>query len=150
MPHFPWPPPKRSRTFRYRFRQLKRKLTPKSSGWPLQNYRTRRIRGRKGWAPTDVWNLEAYLSILIAETLEHLAKTDNSFPSDLLPLALDYRPTPEEWEHAAQSWVNWLNETAQCFREYHRLTENLEDAKAHEEVKKGLARLAERWPSLWD
>lgn len=37
-------------------------------------------RGRRGWADEDVWNLDHYLSGVIAGTLKHLADTSHSYP----------------------------------------------------------------------
>jgi hypothetical protein len=38
------------------------------------------IRGKRGWAPSDTWSLDAYLSKVIYESLLYLQKTQCGYP----------------------------------------------------------------------
>lgn len=58
---------------------------PRSTYW---NIRAFMQRGRRGWADTDVWNLNTYLEKVIAGSVKHLNNTKHSYHADM---------TLEEW-----------------------------------------------------
>jgi hypothetical protein len=58
----------------------------------LRNYHAFLQRGRRGWADTDVWDLDGYIARVLSQSIAHLAETDHGYPG--------YEPwdTPEKWK----------------------------------------------------
>lgn len=85
-----------------------------------------------------MWNMDAYLSIVIADMLDHLADIDHGHP-------MDFADDPD-------AWPAWLRETARYIRAYYDNEESDEFAydDAIASLREGLARLGEQWGSLWD
>jgi len=99
------------------------------------------IRGRRGWAPSDTWNLDVYLALVMGESLARLAESSHGWPGE----GSEW-PTFEDWQselrgHSrvllaySKSW-DWkgLSETEECRRE----------------IEVSIARLATLWDHLWD
>lgn len=77
------------------------------SKWSSFRYFFRRIywfflRGKKGWAPNDTWNLNNSLARVIAEQLKYLAHHSNGYPGTF----------------TEQSWTDYLLDIAKSFDEY--------------------------------
>lgn len=118
------------------WRPITDKLTGRSS-WPLQTLKSRRQRAKRGWADSDVWNMDAYLSLVIADMLKHLAETTTG--------------VPHEFDPESNDWETWLKDTAELFRSYTIDCKTLdEEQQALLNVKAGLIRLWDKWGSLWD
>jgi hypothetical protein len=114
------------------------------------------IRGRKGWAPSDVWSVDWYLSRVIPEMLEALRDNSCSMPFKPEPVNIEDFFS-EDNVHSMQEWQDLLTEAAAGFRAwhaYHDLT--LEDTKRgdYDEAKQKLKRSFEvlnlYWGALWD
>ena len=67
-------------------------------------------RGRKGYATSDLWSFDNWLSDLIARGLKEFKKDCNTYPSDGI-----------SWE----DWMKILDEMIECFEEQSRSLENL-------------------------
>lgn len=63
------------------------------------------IRGRMGWAPSDVWDIDMYFGKIIPETLRYLATYHNAFPYQYKGLTKD--------EDASLAWETDLYNIAQ-------------------------------------
>lgn len=123
-------------------------------------------RARRGWADTDVYDLDHYLADVIAGTLRRLADTDHGWPQS------DEYPTYE-------SFVNDLRKMADAFELWNKLDDietdeyweprekggklvcrfkSIEEQRAHwdacnkrrEETLNEMRRIFDVWPSLWD
>lgn len=99
-------------------------------------------RGRYGWSPCDVWDLNTYLEDVIAGSVQHLA--EGSFGSP----GLEEFPT-----HA--TWVDYLSGIVADIKNYQKvgndLNSTLED-EVHAEAVMNIAllKLVKYWGHLWD
>lgn len=107
-------------------------------------------RGRYGWAPRDVWNLNSHMEKVLAETLLHLATNTHS-----------YAPT-----HSPESWNTQLREWAADLLAFRQFLDSEEyvalalardfkamDAKEAQVVGRrdaALQGIIESWNHLWD
>ena len=48
----------------------------------IREFREVFIRGKRGWAPSDTWNLDVYLARVIGESLNHLADSTYGWPGE--------------------------------------------------------------------
>lgn len=78
-------------------------------------------RGVLGWAKHDTWSFDKYLSLVIAEGLEHMATKVHGCPGFIFEnLGYDFiEPTNQQHEHAMEAWKHWLEDKARWFRWYH-------------------------------
>jgi hypothetical protein len=114
-------------------------------------------RGRYGWAPRDVWNLDHYLNRVLGCTLAHLAETTHGAPSGYGskdPMETNH----DKWEADLRAW-------SAAFLDLHAWDDGgdteaydtmsprdrwkMEQDK-HKKVEKALKALAPWWGGLWD
>ena len=68
-------------------------------------------RGRKGYATSDLWQFDHWLSALIARGLKEFKQQCHTYPNDL-----------NDW----QEWMSVLDEMIECFEEQSRSIDNIE------------------------
>ncbi len=78
-------------------------LKPSELRWKWTQLKSFFIRGRRGWAPMDVWNFDYYLSEVIRDGLIYLKKTTHGYPGSL--------KSPEEWEEILDKMI-WTFDVA--------------------------------------
>lgn len=119
-------------------RRVKRRITA-----PIDEVRWFIQRGRRGWSDKDVWNLDYYLSGLLAESLRN-------------------RALKGAYSHKYDSWEEWqddLNRVADVFENYHnRLWESWYGDGAYDadmaeqrnlEMDMAFVWLSDHFGSLW-
>lgn len=81
-------------------------------------------RGKRGWADCDVWSFDDYLARVIADGLEHLAKTTHGYPANFsFKNRLDGMTrlvSVDEKDHQLEKWCSKLLSMAGAFRAYQR------------------------------
>ena len=119
-------------------------------GW-VQDIYTYWHRARYGWAPGDVWSLDAYLCSVLAGSLEHLAEHKNGSPAG-------YPDGGETTNH--DLWQANLKRWAQAFREnpndvaiydepnYEK--HRAEETRCRENLHKALREMEPWFEALWD
>lgn len=55
-------------------------------------------RGKRGWAVSDTWGFDSYLSKVIYESLKHFKKHKNGYPSTMNPDTGEYDYDEKRWE----------------------------------------------------
>lgn len=124
-------------------------------GWCRDIY-TFYHRGRYGWAPRDVWNLDHYLNRVLGSTLAHLADTTHGTPNGYpLGAATDH----EKWEADLRKWsAAFLDlhawDDGGDVEEYEKGTDIRVQIKMEQDkyrkVEKTLKQMAPWWGGLWD
>lgn len=93
-------------------------------------------RGKRGYADSDIWNLDFFILSWLPEALDQLADTTISFPG-----------TPWTYE----SWKAFLKHHAAVMRAVRQREQDFEDTNAGwEEFKKSWQAIGEMFPHLWD
>lgn len=95
-------------------------------------------RGRDGWTPLDVSNLDAYLAKIISEGLDFLAKKGHGFPAGV---------------YEEGTWTTKLIDLAEKFNHYahHSWSGTLQvDADFFLNLDAMFKELAQIFPHLWD
>jgi len=90
-------------------------------------------RGRRGWANEDTWNLDSYLSGVIASSIEHLRDHGNGYPADL----------------AEEGWKDVLTRISAGFRA-NAEPANVESPVANRDLDEAFNLLRRWFPCLWD
>ena len=98
------------------------------------------IRGRRGWAPSDMWNLDGYLSRVMGEALTHFAESTHGWPGEDSGW-----PTFEDWQAEIRTQANALLAYANHDTDWNDGWRDRAEANA-----KAIARLSEYWGHLWD
>ena len=104
-------------------------------GWVFRGWRTVKaffMRGRRGWAPSDTWNLDRYWAKMMGESLAHLAEHTHGWPGE-----------GSGWE-SMESWQAEMRLHAGVLQAYSK------DWEGKVEVGPTLHRLSEIWGHLWD
>lgn len=68
--------------------------------------RSRQQRAKRGYADTDVWNMDSWFMSTVSPMLKQLRKKHNGFPTSFLS---SYNPLPEESEAANAKWEGILD-----------------------------------------
>lgn len=92
-------------------------------------------RGNRGWADSDTWDFDYYLSKVIAEGIQHLIEINNPYYDKRLN-------DLKEIVKAMQLAIKINKENIYCSKE--------EWNKAKKEFDKGMKLLTKRWFELWD
>lgn len=107
------------------------------SWWDLHSprYYAKRVkwfiqRGRRGWADCDTWDLDHYLAVVMAGSLEYLSD-----------FSLGYPP-----EYTWETWQKELRKVAKGFRDYH---DPWKFGDTPESTDHSLQRLPHIYYSLW-
>lgn len=115
---------------------------------PWQAARHRIQRARRGWSDADTWNLDTYLTQLIAGALTHLADRSHGYPAE---------SSPEEWAQVLQRIAGPLAAYGRCDWETadEDLDEYLEEYRARVDAgllaaQGALRLLAKHLADLWD
>lgn len=117
-------------------------------------------RGRYGWAPRDVWNLDQYLERVLSQTLQHLADTTNAAPAGY-PFTMKTAPVDDTGNPITdvEQWRSDLRRWARSFADVD--VDELDElvvsktwgkiAKQRQlERTRTLVELAKWWEGLWD
>ena len=120
--------------------------------------RTFITRGRKGWAPRDIWSLDHYLTRvigdefawaagLIGDTVLELDRTSHSYPSDGM--------TPGQWRDILLNISVPLRAYKHLWEESTREDRTYKENRAAEEkiindAADAFRLMADHLPSLWD
>lgn len=102
-------------------------------------------RGKKGWCPEDTWNLDNYLSRVIAESVDYLNKNKHGYP---------HRLTDKKWSKI-------LKDISEGMLAVERFDDNFdydqsfekyksEYDKAYKKRKEALKLLTTYFNNLWD
>ena len=101
-------------------------------------------RGRKGYATSDLWSFDNWLSDLIARGLKEFKKDCNTYPHDI-----------DDWEE----WMRILDEMIECFVEQGRGIDNVSadflegwnrrQANKKQKLSRGLELLERYYFDLW-
>lgn len=131
-------------------------------GW-YQDIRNFYLRGRYGWCPRDVWNLDDYWGRVMAGSLEHLADRATGFPAGFpdTPSTQPAIATADDTDARFALWQATLRRWAKAFSELPDDVDIYDDAdgyKAHcaeeerrrEQLQTTLKELAPWWEALWD
>ena len=93
-------------------------------------------RGKRGYADSDIWNLDFFILSWLPEALDQLADTTFSFPGP-------------PWTH--ESWKTFLKHHAAVMRAVRQREQDLEDTNVDwDEFKKSWRAIGEMFPHLWD
>lgn len=119
-------------------------------GWPdwMDDIFAYWHRARYGWAPRDVWNLDAHLNTVLAGSLEHLALHKHGSPCGYPGRAETFdAPTDHErWKDDLLRWAHAFDEAVRGVEIY--------DAPHYERIRKNLhttlKELEPWWEALWD
>lgn len=105
------------------------------------------VRGKRGWAPNDTWELSGYLETVIKESLRYMADNANGWPGT------ERFPTYE-------SWQEFLREVSQSIEDYQKEDDDCEyddimakaakETAAYEAMQGKLHELVDVWSALWD
>lgn len=98
------------------------------------------IRGRRGWAPSDTWNLDGYFSRVMGEALARFAESTHGWPGEESEW-----PKFEDWQAEIRTQSKAL--LAYANEEFNWNGGWQERAEAN---AKAIARLSEYWGHLWD
>jgi hypothetical protein len=113
-------------------------------GVPTQwaHIKVMRQRARRGWADSDVWSLDSYLTDVITGMISNLRDNAHGYPGNLGGM-------PE--------WVDILNEIVDGFEAKRELNESAlswSDPAAAQRLEakfeRGMELLTKYWSSLWD
>ena len=103
--------------------------------WPKMDKKSRKQRGRRGWADSDAWSLDTYVSRVLSELLIHLRDTTHSYPAGL----------------TEDGWSEILTEMAQGFDRWASRWDNDDDGtEAYDDVRRSLHLLRKWFDNLWD
>ena len=75
----------------------------------IDNYRTRKERGRRGWAVRDTWSLDLYLLSWLPDALDFLADNSHTWHQ------CEDASTPEEWKEFLHSIASGLRAGREWF-----------------------------------
>lgn len=107
-------------------------------------------RGRYGWAPRDVWNLNDYLNDVLGQTLVHMSETAVSYPMSVEPN--EWTAKLKKWGEAFLALSEW--EENGDVAEFEKGTPpevRIEmDEQKWKAVEQALVELAPWWGNLWD
>lgn len=117
----------------------------------------------RGWADSDVWSMDSYLSRVVPEMLEYLKKNHNGLPGFLFDIKINEQGPPDITpidEIAEARWMVLLDEMIAGFKahdELHELSvgDDVEAfKKKQDEIEakriKGMSLFVEHFHSLWD
>lgn len=98
------------------------------------------IRGRRGWAPSDTWNLDRYLSRIMGESLARFAESNHGWPGE-----------GSDWPRF-EDWQAEIRIQAAALLAYASEESSWSDGwrERGEANAKAIARLSEYWGALWD
>ncbi len=123
------------------------------------------IRGKKGWAPSDVWNLDCYLSKVIYESLVYLKKTQHGYP---ITIPMSDPNNEEELTRNRWHWADIMDKMIYAFKlikdigdgkrelYYPKADKNLRQTlemltrKEDREMKRGMKLFIKHYFNLWD
>jgi len=101
------------------------------------------VRGKRGWADRDVWNMDMYVARVIGEMLVQLRRSQRGYPA------------PYEERGGAEAWDRDIDEQIAVWKGYVRLM----DGKTHDNpfdphavrwYTRRMKKLLDVWPALWD
>lgn len=95
-----------------------------------------RQRIRKGFASSDVWDMDSYLLFLLPAMLKELADMATGYPDGLFD--------------SYEAWVRWLREEAGKFEAVRELRDEGEYGAAKIALKLALNDLGDHFFCLWD
>ena len=136
------------------------------------------VRGRMGWAPSDVWDMDMYLGKIIPEMLRHLATYHAAYPyqykginkekdactaweTDLYNLAQQIEfvaADRDNFNPYAKQFYNFLenkgskpitNEQKELSNKFYEEDQNIYSRQA-DTIKEAMTWLGEHWFELWD
>lgn len=134
-------------------------------GW-LHDIKTYWHRARHGWAPKDTWNLDGYLSHVLAGSLRHLAANVHGTPFCYPNISPNQ--TDEHTVEHDERWVTDLNRWADVFEDSQAdlfelypvddddkspdryLLINKEERRRSDAVTAAIIEMAPWWHALWD
>ena len=90
-------------------------------------------RGKKGYAKSDVWDMDMYLASLISHMLKELRESTTSSPTNI-----DYN-----------EWKKILFNIEKAFREYIEYKDKDKEIDI-EKIKKNMRKLIDHFEDLWD
>ena len=118
------------------------------------------LRGRDGWAPSDTWSLDTYLSSVLGGSLTYLAQHSQSAPLDyptISPAHSQEIPTNQEaWKHDLIRWATAFADYARddYYDLYGEEGESIrwseDEANRMQAVKTALIEMAPWFTFLWD
>ena len=80
----------------------------------FRNLKNRYIRSKKGWCPSDTWDLNTYVAKITAEMLDYLAERHVGLPPSY--------GASEQWEkelrECSKNLRSWLNNDTNSLNEY--------------------------------
>lgn len=124
-------------------------------GWCYDLY-TFYHRGRYGWAPRDVWNLDYYYNRVMAGSLEHLANTTHGHPPNYRGDGDDMDGTiaAANWDSDLRKWANAFSEDPSDVDIYDRedgyKAHLAEETRRREAIHQALKEMEPYWEHLWD
>jgi hypothetical protein len=119
---------------RYRWRRRYRD----AHYWLIGQRRDRRIRGRRGWAPRDAWNVDTYMCRVGAEMLTHLRDNGIGYPA-----GSSMEKYQEQLTRIIEPLAAWGDDS-------HYDLFGDEEAEAYHEAQKAWRRFGEMLGGLWD
>jgi len=93
---------------------LKKNIFKETKRWGKLTYKRYTQRGKRGYADSDLWNLDGYILSWLPEALDQLAEEAYSYPGG--------------W--TIESWQKWLHYKAEVFRSIRYRIDNANDSKA--------------------
>ena len=103
----------------------------------LQDKKSRKHRAKYGWAPSDVWNVDTYISEVLSGMVDHLAVRGQSLPMTVDPLT---------WDGILAEMSNGFHGWAKHFE----CDTTEEEEQAYKNVQNSLRLLTEWFSELWD
>jgi hypothetical protein len=107
----------------------------RKEAWPAQTRKARRERAKRGWAVEDTWNLDSYLSHVLADALKEI----RDYPGH--PGSVE----AEEWKAIVEQMIAGFA----AWRDHNDLETAEEDAAAYEKVQASLRLMTEWFGHLW-
>ena len=121
------------------------------------------IRGRKGWAPCDTWNLDSWFLEVFPEMLDYLAENTHGYPMrcdnveewqwEVRQLAAQFRSCREdvleEKNEYREEYYEKLGKDDELRDKYFAREEELYKAR-NDELHKAFMKLADIFWELWD
>ena len=109
-------------------------------------------RGRRGWAVRDTWEMDAYLSRVIPDMLDHLAANANGAPCKHME-DMDWTPGRCNNCTCYEEWTAKLQQIARNIRAYARWLDvglGSNQLEVERNLRRAFAGLGKVYGSLWD
>lgn len=127
-------------------------------GYPVWGYDLYTFwhRGRYGWAPRDVWNVDVHLDRVLSQMLSHLADTTHSYPGEGYDSIESWQTQLREWSADLIAPTEFsASEESTCMIMEARSAEHFAAYRVIEDRLRGrhdaaLQGVIEHWHALWD